>query len=371
MISRTDTSDLKEVELVDVATDLQKQRRTNLLLMLGLLVAIIVIAAMAFVTSENRMADLEQRDLIAFQGLGEEVRKTLVEGFRDGNGDLLADPPTELSQLLDPKSIVLAHYPGDDEGRLRVDWDGLQLHLRKEMGKSVHLQAYLHTSEEIEMITQGEIHLVAAHSAEVPLLVNNAGFVPVAELGTPNGPDGNKLLIAVAPESDINKLEDLRGETLVCTEPDSITGYRAAIVAIAEQTGMRPGIDYDIYYSHKQERSIRGLAIGKFKFVALSYDVLQRMLEESRVKEADYRVIYESQVIPRLTIGYIHNLIPELCEKAKAAILSFENQGGGDKSLEVASGFFPIDYQRDYLFLRRLDDAFEPRFSEIFEGGGK
>jgi hypothetical protein len=54
---------------------------------------------------------------------------------------------------------------------------------------------------------------------------------------------------------------------------------------------------------------------------------------------------------------------PELAAKVTFATFDFENQHG---ALQELSGkpmrFFPIDYKKDFEFVRRIDDSFDPRF---------
>ncbi len=331
----------------------------------SLFAAIAAIGLIAIVSARQKSAGADST-LVAFRGLNSTVKNRLDAQYSDANGDLLADPPGPAG-MLRPETLVLAHYMGDDEGRPRVDWKGLEAKLELATGRAVNVEAYLHTPGEIQAVADGKVHLVAAHSAEIPSLVNEAGLVPFAELKSPEGTDGNRLVVAVPPRSQVTSLKGLRGKLLVCTEPDSITGYRAAIVAIGLETGMQPNADYQIYFSHKHERSIRGLAIGKFPFIALSNDVLRRMLDEDRIKESQIRVIYESDVIPRLTIGHIHGLEPHLVDQVKAAVLGFDNEDAERESGTAPFQFIETDYKNEYDFVRRLDDAFSPRFGQIFQ----
>ncbi len=331
----------------------------------SLFAAIAAIGLIAIVSARQKSADADST-LVAFRGLNSTVKNHLDAQYSDTNGDLLADPPGPAG-LLRPETLVLAHYMGDDEGRPRVDWKGLEAKLELATGRPVDVEAYLHTPDEIKAVADGKVHLVAAHAAEIPSLVNDSGLVPFAELRSPEGTDGNRLVVAVPPRSQVTSLEGLRGKLLVCTEPDSITGYRAAIVAIGLETGMQPNVDYQIYFSHKHERSIRGLAIGKFPFIALSNDVLRRMLDEDRIKKSQVRVIYESEVIPRLTIGHVHQLAPDLVAKVKAAVIEFGNENVEREPGTDPFRFIEADYRNEYDFVRRLDDAFSPRFGQIFQ----
>ncbi|MGL4512679.1 MAG: PhnD/SsuA/transferrin family substrate-binding protein [Lacipirellulaceae bacterium] len=329
-------------------------------LLFGLCLAIALVGWAARVAMQRESRAEAQDSLLGFTGLGPSVRKSLDAKFVDADGDLLADPPTSPDQFAAPYTLVLAHYLGDDEGQLRVDWESLREKLSVATGLTVKVQAYLHTPEEVAAIAAGKIHLLAAHSAEMPNNVNSAGVVPFAELASRSATDGNRSLIAAVAGGAIRSLDDLRGQTLVCTSPDSITGYRAAIVAVYLETGMLPNEDYRVAFSHKHEWSARGLVVGKFPVVALSDDVVQRMASEDRLRESEYQVLYKSDPIPRLTIARVHDLSPEIARAVTDTVLAFENRVGEQFR------FQPVDYQRDYEFVRRLDDAFSPRFGDIF-----
>ena len=155
----------------------------------------------------------------------------------------------------------------------------------------------------------------------------------------------------------------MRGHALTCTTPDSITGYRAAIAVLAQQAGLRPDVDYNIDFSFGQKKSVLGVAAGDFEVAALSDDKLQSMLKKGSVTPAEYRLIYESEVIPRLTIGYAYNLQPELAAKVARAVLEFANESGpADETTGKPLRFLASDYKKDFEFVRRIDDSFDPRF---------
>jgi phosphonate transport system substrate-binding protein len=318
-----------------------------------------------FRATQEQAASRDSQDrLVAYHGLMQATGKRLAPPYKDKDGNLLADAPSDPQKLLDPETLVLAHYKDADADTQLVDWDALQAHLAQATGKKVVTQEYLNSADDVAAIKAKAIHVIALHAADAPYVVNNAGFVPFAVLGTEAGAHhGNHLDVAVGPSSEIKTLADLRGHTLTCTAPDSITGYRAAIAVLAEETGMRPDVDYFINFSHGQKRSVLGLAGGDFEVAALSDDKVQSLLKQGSIDKSDYRVIYESEVIPRLTIGYICDLMPALAEQIAAATIDFANNGGADEeSTGHPMQFFASDYKQDFAFVRKIDDSFDPRF---------
>jgi phosphonate transport system substrate-binding protein len=327
------------------------------------LVVVIMGRALYLASQESATMRRGQDRLVANHGLLPPGRKRLSPDYADANGDLVADPPAEQTRWVDPETLVVAHYLGDEADADPLDWQGFQAALAQATGKKVVLQEYLNSANEVAEIKNGTIHVVALHSADTPYVVNHAGFVPVAVLGSAGGATGNHLAITVSRDSSLRELGDLRGRKLTCTRPDSITGYRAAIAVLSQKLGMRPDVDYTINFSHGQTRSILGLIAGEFQVAALSDDKLQSLLKTSEIKPEDYRVLYESQVIPRLTFGHVYNLSPELAANVRAAALGFENQhGAADELAGQPLRFIAIDYKKDFEFVRQIDDRFDPRF---------
>jgi len=328
--------------------------------------AIGLLALNFYRAAQDRAVMRESADHLTEQrGLIQPVQKHMAPEYSDRAGRLLADPPDDPQALLDPNELVLAHYVDADVDKQLVDWDALQTVLAEATGKKILLQPYLNSADNVAAVKAGSIQIVALHAADTPYVVNNAGFIPIAVLGTKTGANGNRLDIAVAADSKIRALADIRGHKLTCTEPNSMTGYRAAIIVLAQQAGLRLDVDYSINFSLGQKRSVHGLIDGDFAVAALSDDKVQSMLNNGSIRASDYRVIYRSEVIPRLTIGYVYNLEPALAAKVTDAALNFKNEGGGaEESSGEPMHFLPIDYKRDFEFVRTVDDSFDPRFSK-------
>ncbi|HEX4142925.1 MAG TPA: PhnD/SsuA/transferrin family substrate-binding protein [Pirellulales bacterium] len=341
---------------------------------LGVAAAIWWVAFNTYRIVQDRAVMRESIDhLTELRGLVQPVQKHLAPEYTDKQNRLLADPPSDPKDLLDPDTLVLAHYVDGDVDKQLVDWDALQAALELETGKKIVRQEYQNSIDDVAAIKAGSIQIVALHAADAPYIVNNAGFIPIAVLGSEAGhANGNRLDIAVPTDSKIRALADIRLRKLTCTEPNSMTGYRAAIIVLAQQAGLRLDEDYSINFSLGQKRSVQGLIGGDYSVAALSDDKIQSMLKKGSIKTTDYRVIYQSEVIPRLTIGYVYNLEPTLAEKVTAAAVNFKNEeGGSEESTGEPMRFFPIDYKKDFEFVRTVDNSFDPRFYKAIKAKSK
>ena len=133
------------------------------------------------------------------------------------------------------------------------------------------------------------------------------------------------------------------------------------MTVLVQQDQLRPNVDYFIVWSMGQKKSIKGIVANKYQAAAVSDDKLQSMLDDpdGDLKKSDFKTIYQSDVIPRTTIGYFYNLKPELAEKVKQAILSYSPPMKAD-----TLKFLPIDYKNDFKFVRLIDDSFDPRLDK-------
>jgi phosphonate transport system substrate-binding protein len=331
-----------------------------------ILAAAVGVAALAGYQTLLAKATLNktQATVVAGMGLVAPSHKQLAAEYTDHDGRLLADPPTNPADLLDPSTLVVAYQGDADVENQQVDWKGFCANLAKITGKKVISQPYQNSVEDVAAVKAGSIQIIALHAADTPYLVNNAGFIPIGVLSGKDGATGNKLDIAVPNSSPIHSLADLKGHTLTCTIPSSITGYRAAVAMLMLEADLRPNVDYYIDFSLKQKTSIKGIVKGTYAAAALSDDKVQSLQAAGTFKPTDFRTIFQSEVIPRLTIGYVYNLKPELAAQIKQAALNFDNANGTpDEDGGDPMRFAPVDYKKDFDLVRRIDDAFDPRFN--------
>jgi phosphonate transport system substrate-binding protein len=264
----------------------------------------------------------------------------------------------------------VGHLAAADADDPVISWPKFEAHLAGITGRKVSDEIYDNSSDQLAELKDGKITILALHAADTPFIVNNFGYQPVAVLAEGGGVNGNRLDIIVTPGSDIVHPADLRNRSLVCTVPSSITGYRAAVAQLLESEGLRPNVDYTITWSLGQKRSITGVAEKQYEAAAVSDDKLQSLLKLGTVSQSDFRVIYQSEVIPRTTIGYFYNLKPELAAKVSEAILSYqpeapESSGKDGDGTQTPPAkplrFVAIDYKKDFQFVRQIDDRFDPR----------
>jgi phosphonate transport system substrate-binding protein len=303
---------------------------------------------------------------VRVMGLIEPTTKGLSSKFTDTQQRMLADPPKSADQLVNPDPLVLAHIETSDPEDPVFPWEQFETHLAKVTGKPVVDRSFENSPEDLTAIEKHGLTVVALHAADAPFLVNHYGYQPLAVVGDDSGANGNHLDVLVAPDSTITRLSDLRGKSLVCSVPSSITGYRAAVTLLMANEGLRPNVDYFVLWSLGQKKSIQGIARKEYAVAAVSDDKLQAMLAKGDISPSDYRVIYQSAVVPRTTIGTFYNLDPTLAAKIREAVLSFQPDKPAIQSADADTPakplhFIPIEYKKDFQLVRLMDDRFDPR----------
>lgn len=329
--------------------------RLILLVCLAAVLAYVGLAARQ-VMQQNEAIRGSDAQTVASTGLVPARNKGLSPNFSDTQGRLLADPPATPTQWINPDVLTVAHIEGADTSP-GSSWSEFESRLSAATGKKVVDQVYTNSPDQVAAIGAGKVTLLALHAADVPYLVNNYGFQPLAVLADASGANGHRLDLLVPAGSAIAKPADVRGHQLVCTVPSSISGYRAAIAYLMKECGLRPNVDYEIIWSTGQKRSITGIVEKKYEVAAVSDDKVNSMLAKGTISASQYKIIYQSPVIPRTVIGYFYNLNPTLAEQLRKFILATSPTTAPDELR-----FQPIDYKTDFQFVREIDDQFDPRF---------
>jgi phosphonate transport system substrate-binding protein len=287
-------------------------------------------------------------------------RNKLDEAYVDADGDLVADAPGDAAKLADPAVLRFCYVAAEDHAPYREAFADFMAHLSKVTGKKVEYVEYEATEDHLSAMKNGALDVTAFSTGSVPAAVCQAGFVPVACLGTEAGGSKYEMHIVVRPDAGIGSVPDLKGKDLALTDAGSNSGYKAPLVMIKSDFGLLPGRHFGVRYSGGQEQSIKGLADGTYQAAAVASDVLGREVAAGRVKEGQFKSIYKSESFPTAAFGYAHNLTPALAAKVREAILGFRFAGTSMERFFAGSTqdrLVPVNYKNDWSLVRRIDDA--------------
>jgi phosphonate transport system substrate-binding protein len=287
--------------------------------------------------------------------------------FTDVDGDLLADFPTDPAKFTSPSPIVFSYIAEGDPDidaeaidRIQRIWQDLLAKISERTGRSVEYRHYTKTEDQLADFARGEVHVVGLNTGTVEEAVAKYGFIPVCTLGNSDGNFGYTMKVVVPDQSAVRALEGLRGKRITFTRPNSNSGFKAAFVHLMDAHGMLPERDYQWGFSLDHDKSIQLVAAGETDAAAVASDVLARMIETGLVDGKALRTIYESERFPPATIGFAHNLAPELREGIRQVLVEFDWKGTA-LSREFgpmgAVRFVPVNYKDDWANVRRIEQS--------------
>jgi phosphonate transport system substrate-binding protein len=292
-------------------------------------------------------------------GLASPVRNALDGRFVDNDGDLVADPPSDAAELVDPPKLVFCYVAQEDPTGYQAAFKDFIEHLAKVTGKPVEYLTVTSTTDQLKALRDGKLHVTGFNTGSVPIAVYLCGFVPACKLAAP---DGNATLhteIIVPADSPLKAPSDLKGRELTLTEFTSNAGCKAPIVLLRRHFGLEPERDYLPRFYGSYDNSIEGIARKEIQAAAVASDVLERAVARGDISKSQYRTIFQSESFPTACFGMAHNLKPELAAKVKQAFETFNWQGTSMEKEFAQSNqgrFVTASFKDDWSLIRAIDE---------------
>ncbi|QFS81842.1 Phosphate-import protein PhnD precursor [Roseivivax sp. THAF40] len=285
---------------------------------------------------------------------------TLGDRYVDNDGDLIADIPTDESELIDPDTLIFAYTPVEDPAVYAEVWQGFLDHMAEVTGKNVQFFPVQSNAAQIEAMRAGRLHVAGFNTGSNPLAVACAGFRPFAMMAAEDGSFGYEMEIITYPGSGIETVEDLKGQSLAFTSETSNSGFKAPSAILKAEFGLEAGTDFEATFSGAHDSSILGVANQDYTAASIANSVKSRMLDREVVTEDQLKVVYTSQTFPTTGYGTAHNLTPELQDAIREAFFSFEWEGSALAEEFNRNGedqFIEITFQDDWSVIRTIDEA--------------
>ncbi len=336
------------------------------MLLLILIVPVLVVVGLAYAwevyrpARENADATAATMDKMLGLSTPSVGGNRLSAAFSDANGDMVADTPTDPAKQIDPPTIVFSYIAQEDPEKTRDAWKPFTDYLSKVTGKPVEYILAEDPIDQLKAVRDGKLHVTGFNSGAVPTAVDAAGFVPVCLVPNSAGVGITSSSFIVPADSSMKVLGDIRDHEIAYTYPASNSGFKAPILTLLEKADLRPEKNYHIVYSQGHEQSIVGIAKKQYAVAAVASDMLQRAISAGEITKNDYRVLYESESFPTAAIGYAYNLKPELADKIREALLTFDWKGTSlekDLASSTRTTFLPANYKNDFSLLRKIDDV--------------
>ncbi|MCG8696056.1 MAG: phosphate/phosphite/phosphonate ABC transporter substrate-binding protein [Minwuiales bacterium] len=285
---------------------------------------------------------------------------TLDSRYKDTDGDLIADIPTDAADQVDPSTLIFAYTPVEDPAVYAEVWSDFLAHMEKLTGKKVQFFPVQSNAAQIEAMRAGRLHIAGFNTGSNPLAVACAGFRPFTMMASADGSFGYEMEILTYPGSGIDSVEAIKGKKMAFTSQTSNSGFKAPSAILKADYGFVAGEDFEPVFSGKHDNSILGVANKDYPAAAIANSVLRRMISRDVIKSDQVVSIYKSQTFPTTGYGIAHNLKPELQDKIKEAFFSFEWAGSSLEAEFSKSGeaqFVPITFKEHWAVIRKIDEA--------------
>jgi phosphonate transport system substrate-binding protein len=132
-------------------------------------------------------------------------------------------------------------------------------------------------------------------------------------------------IIIARKDSGIEKIEDLKGKTMIFGPGLGPTGFMSQI-DLLQQAGLDPDEDLAFYNipagSFKHEKVVYGVLFEKYDAGAMPLDDLEIMVEDGRIDMDDFTIIARNQPIPYCNFGASQKIDEAFAKKFKDTILS-------------------------------------------------
>jgi phosphonate transport system substrate-binding protein len=280
--------------------------------------------------------------------------------YTDADGDMIADIPTDPSQLVDPPVLIFAYTPVEDPAVYAEAWKDFLDHMTEVTGKPVQFFPVQSNAAQIEAMRAGRLHIAGFNTGSNPLAVACAGFRPFAMMAAEDGSFGYEMEFITYPGSGIATVEDIKGRTMAFTAETSNSGFKAPSALLEANYGMLAGTDFTPAFSGAHDNSILGVANKDYDAAAIANSVKTRMIDRGVVAADQFEIIYTSETFPTTGYGTAHNLVPELQEKIREAFFSFDWEGttlAEEFGKSGESQFIPITFKDNWTVIREIDAA--------------
>jgi phosphonate transport system substrate-binding protein len=171
-------------------------------------------------------------------------------------------------------------------------------------------------------------------------------------------------------DSGINRLDDLRGTTIVFEDPGSTSGYLLPKLFLLRQglklaekgrfdpSGAAPDVGY--FFARSQDRMVELVLAKQAAAGAFSSDDYSGLDEK---KSADIAILAQTERLPRHLVSVRRDLVPGVVARLRDVLLQMHEDAEGRKILQKTDGTTKFDMLPggEATMRRRLLDSFYSR----------
>jgi phosphonate transport system substrate-binding protein len=263
-----------------------------------------------------------------------------------------------------PPNLRIGLMPTQNQTDQKQALKPLGNYLETYLGRGVDFQIAQDNKEVVQWLVENQIDIAYLGSVTYLEAVEKGAKIQplVAPIDTNTGQPWYRLCIIVKANSNIKKLEDLKGKSIALVDQTSTFGYLAALEDLKQQRINNPYQDFtQLIYLGNHSQSMAALENGMVDAVASNIASYTEQQKNVKLTSKNTKIIWESAPIPNFPIVVSEELPPELIQQLKQAFLSITMEIdaiGGSKldgyTLVIASDYDQIQKIRQELNLMSL-----------------
>ena len=267
----------------------------------------------------------------------------------------------------DPGQLVFSIIPTEETTQELDIYKPLLTALKEKTGKSIEFFMPTSYASVIEGMVNGWVH-IGVHGPNSYVLAkekdpNLEVFATYAKLKghfQEEGP-GYRAVLVVRADSDFDSIESLKGTIVGLADPASTSGNLMPRMVFGELIGTGPELEKyfsKVVYTGGHDQSALAVKEGRVDDAFVATHRLDNVIDRGLAKTEDYRVLWQSGIIPQDPMVYR----TDLCEPIKAAIKDafltlHENPDAKPFFDGIKSTKFVAMQDSDYDIIRKLVEA--------------
>jgi phosphonate transport system substrate-binding protein len=267
----------------------------------------------------------------------------------------------------DPATLVFSIIPTEETTQELDIYAPLLAKLKEKTGKSIEFFMPTSYASVIEGMVNGWVHIgvhgpnsyVLAKEKD-PALEVFATYTKTKGHFQEEGP-GYRAVLLVRADSKFDSIESLKGSVVGLADPASTSGNLLPRMVFGDQIGTGPELEKyfsKVVYTGGHDQSALAVKEGRVDDAFVATHRLDNVIDRGLANTEDYRVLWQSDVIPQDPMVYRG----DLCEPVKAAIreafLTLHEDANSKPFFDgIKSTKFVAMKDGDYDIIRKLVEA--------------
>jgi ABC-type phosphate/phosphonate transport system substrate-binding protein len=212
--------------------------------------------------------------------------------------------------------------------RLATLYEPARAFFERQLAQTVHIQSAPDYTVHLERLREREYDLVADSLPVARLAQRELGYIPIARTRIPLLP-----VIAVAADSPVRKLDDLRGQSIVVS--DRVAALTIVGLRYLRDQGLRPNVDVTLRVAGSHANALQRVLAGEAVAAVISRTTLKQVEPalSSRMK-----ILID---LPPALSAVVYTVSPALADQAAElaqSLIRFTGQDPAGKAFIEALG---------------------------------